>query len=341
MRIWLDFDNSPHPLLFAPIARRLQERGHTVLVTMRDNAQTLELTRERWPDAPVFGGPAPKGGARAKARAILRRAAGLHAWAKTTAPDAALSHNSYAQIIAAKRLGIPAITAMDYEHHPANHLAFRLADSVLLPAALDVARVRRQGARPRKTRFYPGLKEELYLADFQPDDELVTRLGVTLGGDRTLVVARPAPDLAIYHSFENPLFVACVTRVLRDPRTTVVVLLRHARQRGALRDLGPRCVLLEHAVDSRSLMSQADLMIGAGGTMTREAALLGVPTVSLFAGRRAAVDTWLEERGLMRALRDADELPAVEPQPRADRLADLHRRGGELVDYFCDAAIAA
>lgn len=340
MRVWLDFSNSPHPLLFAPVARRLQERGHTVLVTARDNAQTAELTRERWPDATLIGGPSPKG-RRAKARTMVQRILELRRWARAADPDVALSHNSYGQIVAARQLGIPVVTAMDFEHQPANHLAFRLARTVLLPAALERCGLDRQGATARKTRFYGGLKEELYLADFQPDAGLLGRLGVELGDGGKLVVARPAPDLAAYHSFENPLFARCVTHVLRDPRTTVVVLPRHAGQRAALAELGPRCIVAERAVDSRSLMSQADLMIGAGGTMTREAALLGVPTVSIFAGRRPAVDVWLERRGLLRMLRDVDDLPPVQRTPREDRLTDLHRRGRELVDEFCDAATSA
>jgi predicted glycosyltransferase len=233
---------------------------------------------------------------------------------------------------------------MDFEHQPANHLAFRLARTILLPAALRQSDMRRQGATRRKTQFYDGLKEELYLADFKPDPGALEELGVS-GSDGTLVVARPAPDLALYHSFENPLFIECVKTVLRDPRATVVVLPRHARQREALDELAlPRCIVAQSAIDSRSLMSQADLMIGAGGTMTREAALMGVPTFSLFAGRRPAVDDWLVDQGLMRLLHDAGDLPeldALGPRPGADRLDGLRERGRRLVDEFCDAALAA
>src|SRR5438128_2581616 len=127
MRIWIDLSNSPHPLLFGPIARRLEEAGHPVLITARDNAQTVELARERWSDIAVIGGVSPKG-RRAKAGAIWRRVTDLRRWAKTMLPDVALSHNSYAQVLAARTLRIPAVTAMDFEHQPANHIAFRLAD---------------------------------------------------------------------------------------------------------------------------------------------------------------------------------------------------------------------
>jgi predicted glycosyltransferase len=229
---------------------------------------------------------------------------------------------------------------MDFEHQPANHLAFRLARTILLPAALKPSGVRRQGAADGKTSYYTGLKEEIYLADFEPDGDLLERMGIHLSVDDMLVVARPAPDLAVYHSFENPLFVECVKRVLRDPRATVVVLPRHAGQREALADLGPRCVVATQAVDSRSLMSRANLMIGAGGTMTREAALLGVPTLSLFAGRRPLVDDWLLEQGFMRLLTDVSDLPELAPRPHADRLQGLRERGERLVEHFCDTVVA-
>jgi predicted glycosyltransferase len=337
MRVWIDLSNSPHPLLFAPVARRLERDGHTIVVTARDNAQTVELAQARWPDLTVIGGTSPKGRA-AKARHMSQRVSDLARWGADQRSDVALSHNSYGQIVAARRLGIPAITAMDFEHQPANHLAFRLARLVLLPAALEDSRVRRQGARNGKARFYPGLKEELYLADFEPDRGVLAELGVNGGEDDLLVVARPEPDRAAYHSFENPLFVECLHAVLRDPSVRVVVLPRRDDQRHAIEQLGlPRCVVAGRALDSRSLMSEADLMIGAGGTMTREAALMGVPTVSLFAGRRPAVDRWLETQGFMRVVTDARDLPPVVREPRGDRLAELRRRGDELVGHFCAA----
>ncbi len=337
MQVWIDLSNSPHPLLFAPIARRLETQGHAVLLTARDNAQTVQLARERWPEVEVIGGASPEG-RRAKAQAMSRRVAELRRWARSTRPHVAMSHNSYGQILAAWSLRIPTVTAMDFEHQPANHLAFRLARMVLLPAALQNSLVHRQGAVPRKTRFYPGLKEELYLADFEPDAGVFEKLGVKRDRDSTVVLARPAPDLALYHDFENPLFIDCVKEVLSEPKTTVLALPRHDAQRRALRDLGlSRCIVPERAVDSRSLMSQADLMIGAGGTMTREAALMGTPTVSLFAGQQPAVDRWLEEQGFMTVARSVSDLPVVQRQPGTDRLTHLRARGEELVEHFCAA----
>ena len=74
----------------------------------------------------------------------------LRRWARAERPDVALSYNSYAQILAARSLGIPAVTGMDYEHQPLNHVAFRAAQRILLPEAVPASVVRRQGRGPAR-----------------------------------------------------------------------------------------------------------------------------------------------------------------------------------------------
>jgi predicted glycosyltransferase len=340
MKVWIDLSNSPHPLLFSPIAERLETIGHEVAITVRDNAQTLELARERWNLAEVIGGPSP-GGRVAKARAILGRVGELTQWAREHRPDVALSHNSYAQIAAARRAGIRTVTAMDYEHQPANHLAFRLANTLLLPVAMATARIRCKGATRRKTRFYDGLKEEIYLGDFEPDEEMVTAIVGRRDPDDVLVVARTPPSGALYHRSDNPFFADVLCRVCSEPSVLCVVLARRPEQRRAIAALGLANVRLpDRALDARSLMHAADLVIGAGGTMTREAALLRVPTLSLFSGRRPAVDRWLEERGGLQHVDSLDDLPPVRPREHGPRdPAELRARGEKLVREFVGTVI--
>ena len=341
MKIWIDLANSPHPLLFAPITAQLEQLGHRVELTVRDSAQTLALARQRWPALDVVGGPSPPGKAR-KARAIASRVARLRAWARSRRPDLALGHNSYAQIAAARSLRIPVVTAMDYEYQPANHLAFRLADVVLLPAVLPLELVRAQGATPRKVSRYGGIKEEIYVADFDVDPDILAKIGVEPDPSCTVVVLRAPPEGATYHDFENPLYTALLDRLAGDPAVRCVVLARHAEQRRELERLrASNFVVPERAVDSRSLMYAADVMVGAGGTMTREAALLGTTTFSVFSGRTPFVDRWLESRGLLRRLATVDDLllrPRSTPRPP---LAQLRERGRALAAEFATTAAAA
>ena len=340
MRVWIDLSNSPHPLLFEPVARRMAELGHTTILTARDNAQTVELARQRWPEVTVIGGSTPRGRVN-KARTIARRVRALARWARAAAPDVALSHNSYAQAAAARLLRIPVVTAMDFEYQPANHLAFRLAHRILLPAPLDQAVVRGQGASPAKTIRYPGLKEELYLGDFEPDPTVLEKLGLSRTSMRRLVVARTPPDRALYHRFENSIFFDALHHVAAEDGTRCVILTRDAEQRSVIERQGiPNVVAPTTAIDSRALMYEADLVLGAGGTMTREAALLGVPTFSLFAGRAPAVDEWLVERGLLKRLEDVEQLDGALDQPSPRRtIADLKASSEPVVELFAQTTL--
>jgi predicted glycosyltransferase len=340
VKVWIDLSNSPHPLLFEPIASRLEEAGAEVAVTVRDHAQTGELARERWPEARVIGGPSPAGRA-AKARALADRALALARWARAGRPDVALSHNSYAQIVAARIAGVPAVTAMDFEHQPANHVAFRLARRILLPQALPAAAVTRQGARVAKVIRYPGLKEELTLASFTPDPAVVEQLGIERGNGTVLVVARTPPTGASYHRFENPLFWQSLRVLDRQRKVRCVVLARGTAEAERIERMGlANAVVPRRAIDSRSLLCEADLFIGAGGTMTREAALLGLPTLSAFAGRRPAVDAWLARQGALETLDSPAQVADVVPRPeRSPDLGRLRAGARAIEEVFVDATI--
>ena len=196
----------------------------------------MELARPRFPDLETIGGESP-GGRVGKASTLVGRVAALARWARSSRPELALSHNSYAQIVAARTLGIPSVTAMDFEHQPANHVAFRLARRVLLPEAMRSVDLRRFGLSPKRTRFYPGLKEEIYLADFSPDPAALVEAGVARNAGDVLVVCRTPPSRAAYHRFGNDLFAEVIQLAGRAPNVRLVVLARHPEQREALHTL--------------------------------------------------------------------------------------------------------
>jgi uncharacterized protein len=341
MKVWIDCSNSPHPLLFAPVARRLEAEGHEVLVTARDNAQTIELAIERWPAVDVIGGASPRARA-SKVATLGERILDLRRWAARARPDVALSHNSYAQIVAARSLRIPAVTAMDFEHQPANHVAFRLATTVLVPEVLPLNVIRQQGAGPAKVVRYPGLKEELYIGDFQPDRAILAKVGVD-PRPRIVAVARTPPTRAVYHSSANPLFEPALRTVCSQEGVVCVVLTRHPEQIAAIERLALRdCIVPGTAIDSRSLVYAADVMIAAGGTMTREAAIMGIPTWTMFAGKTPAVDVWLERQGALGRLVAPEQLAGLSPRrtdPRTPQ--ELCARGRALEEVFVQETLAA
>ena len=312
MRIWIDLANSPHVPFFRALIPEFVAHGHQVEITARDFAQTVELAVKAGLTPHVIGGHGG-GSITGKAGNLVGRAAALRKWARDRGFDLAISHNSYAQIAAAAALGIKAITLMDYEHQPANHLAFRLASRVIVPRAFPAEELRRFGASLRKVKRYDGTKEDAYLADFTVDPlfaATLRKLGVA--GEDVLVVARPPAREALYHRFENELFAELLTSLSARAEVKIILLPRSEAQREeyAARSLS-NVIMPREALDGANLVAAADLVISAGGTMNREAAALGVPAASIYAGKWAAIDEELVREGRLQRLGSRAEIEGL------------------------------
>lgn len=302
MRVWVDLTNSPHVLVLRPVIAALESDGAEVLVTARDFAQTLELC-ERFGIAHEPIGRHRGGRLGAKALGLASRSAALTRWARGRRLDLALGHGSNDVTVAAALLRIPCSTAFDYEWARVQHTVnCRLAQAVVVPEAIPPARLTRYGATAAKLHRYPGLKEEYYLADFEPDPAVLDELG--LDRSRPIAVVRTPPEVSLYHRFASPLFAAVLVRLRGEQ---VVVLPRTPEQRSELERVGG-FVMPERAIDAQSLVAFADLVISAGGTMNREAAALGTPVWTTFQGRLGAVDERLIAEGRLRMLERAGDV---------------------------------
>ena len=331
MRVWVDLTNSPHVLVMRPIVRVLEQRGAEVLVTARDFAQTLDLCERHGLACEPIG--RHRGGAlAAKGLGLISRSGALLRWARGRRIDVALGHGSNDVSVAARLLGIPSATAFDYEWAKVQHnVNCRLASAVVVPDAIPLERLRPYGTTPAKHRPYAGLKEEYYLADFEPSEAVLRELG--LDRDRPLVVVRTPPEVSLYHRFENPLFRQVLERLAADD-VQAVVLPRTPEQGDEVRRLGA-FVVPERAVDAQSLVAYADLVISAGGTMNREAVALGTPVYTTFEGRLGAVDERLLNEGRLRRLTDASEV-RVERREQHGELR-IRRDPRELVTLLLSA----
>jgi predicted glycosyltransferase len=319
VRVWIDLTNSPHVLVFRPLIRLLRERGAEVEVTAREYAQTLQLLELHGIDAEPIGRHGG-GSAFGKARTELARLGLLRRWARGRRFDLALAHGSHDLTLTARSLGIPSATTFDYEFAWLQHqLGCRAATRVVVPEAIPAERLARYGAKPPKLRRYPGLKEEYYLADFEPDTSAPGQVG--LDPARRLVVVRTPPEVSLYHRHGNPLFLEVLERLGRDERVHALVLPRTEEQRDRIRGFAlPSLLVPERAVDAQSLIAAADAVVSAGGTMNREAVALGVPVYTTFGGRLGAVDEQLIRDGRLRHLRNASELELDALPTRGERL---------------------
>ena len=306
MRVWIDITNSPHVLFFRPLLELLADDGHEVEVTARAYAQTLDLLELHGIPHQVVGPPHGGAGALGKARAMVGRLPALRRFARPRHFDLVLAHGSHEAMLVARSLGVPGATAHDYEFATLQHqLGLRAARRVVFPEAVPPERLARFGVRPPKLAQYPGLEEEYYLADFEPDPTVLE--GISAG--RIVVVVRTPPDASLYHRHGNPLFLHVLGRLGRDESVYAIVLPRTQAQRAAIQDLGlPSLHVPKRAVDAQSLVALADLVVSAGGTMNREAVALGTPVYTTFAGELGAVDKALIGEGRLRPLASPDDL---------------------------------
>jgi uncharacterized protein len=320
VKVWVDFTASAHPLVFRPLVERLHAQGHEVEITAREYAQTLQLIESHGMTATVIGHHGGRSSI-GKATQMRARLKALRAWARGRNFDLALAHGSHELTMTARRLGIPSSTTFDYEWAWLQHqLGCRAATRVVVPESIPPERLARYGATPPKLQQYPGLKEEYYLADFDPDPSVLTDWGIEPG--RVLVVLRPPPDVSLYHRHSNPLFPQTLEHVGTRDDVHAFVIPRTDEQRDYVRSLAlPSVIVPDGAVDAQSLIAFADLVVSAGGTMNREAAALGVPVYTTYGGRLGGVDEQLIREDRLRPLTD----------PRALELRKREHGSGDRV----------
>lgn len=341
LSIWIDLENSPHVLFFEPVIDELRRRGHAVVVTARRFCNTVPLARARGISAHAIG----RGHDTGRSRAIKRcfhvvRSLQLWRFARAQRFDVAASHGSRTQASAAAKLGIPAWAAMDYEHTYLRDLGG--VRCFMVPDIMPVEAFDRAGIPRAVIRRYDGIKEDVYLHGFRPAVDLRRLLRVA--EEDLLVVFRPSSENANYgtdshHAVERHL----LRRLAGQERVRMIVLPRTPHQRRRLRafETGDgKLQISAAALDGPSLIHASDLVVSGGGTMVREAAVLGVPAVSCFTGPLGAVDQFLarqERIRLIRRVEDADRVGTLvrnlTPAPRSNG-APLQ----QVVEAICTTA---
>lgn len=309
MNIWIDLANSPHVLFFGPIIKILEGRKHRLFITTRHFAETVPLADQYGLSHTITGRHGGKGMI-GKAFAVLQQTLNSIAYVRKKKIDLAVSHNSNTQALAARVLNIPMVTIMDYEYQPANHINFRLATKVIVPTFFSDEALRKYGASPQRVDKYDGIKEDVYLSDFRPDPNF--RQQLSMPDSKILITMRPPATGASYHRFENPLFDELFKYVISTPNTFVILLPRGADQRACYSSLTHKNLFVpDKPLDGPNLIYHSDLMISAGGTMNREASVLGTPVYTVFKGTLGNVDQHLIKAGKMVQIKGVADLPKI------------------------------
>jgi len=305
--VWIDIDNSPHVPFFLPIIEELEKQGVQLVLTARNIYQVRELLEFFHLPCKVIGRHYGKNKLLKVAGTFLR-ALELAPTAARSRPDLAISHGSRAQVLICKALGIPSLMMNDYEH--STRVGFLEPEWVLMPDIIPDGVMSRNTDRLLR---YPGLKEDVYVPRFTPDPSILTDLGIS--ADDLLVTLRPPATEANYHNPESEILFAETLRLLAaKPHVRAVALPRNARQSQKLRtdwsDLiaGGQMLVPVTPVNGLNLIWFSDLMVSGGGTMNREAAVLGVPVYSIFRGTIGAVDRYLVSQGRLILIETIDDV---------------------------------
>ena len=294
MKIWIDFINTPQVSFFEPLINELSEQGHEFVITCRDSANTVQLIQQRNWAHTVIGVKSEKSFFK-KILAFPWRVYSLFSFLRNIRVDIAICQSSFYLPITAKLLGIPSIYTNDNEHALGNIPSFLFATKIFVPENLALSKVIKQGARREKIVQYPGIKEGIYLWPNGFDIQGKRKNSTT---STRQIFIRPEPSTAEYYSgklnFLDPVLVALkkefeLTILVRDK-----IQLQHYTQSQFSGISVPA-----NTIPFESVAINCLLFIGAGGSMTREMALMGIPTISVYQGSLLEVDKLLIEKKLM------------------------------------------
>lgn len=331
MKVWFDLSNSPHINMFATMIRDL-EREHEVVITCRPLANTIDLLELHGFQYNVVG--VHYGGkTSAKIMGFPVRVLQLQSFLQRHRIDVAISQSSFHSPVVSRLLGVRSVYMNDNEHAMGNIPAFLCADKIMVPEFLRMDKLRRQYANPKKVVQYSGVKEGMYLWDL---DERLARRRARDGEDarpRTVYV-RPEPWTAQYYRGRRNFFddvLLCLSE-----HAPVVVLPRDREQAAHYADPKFNGIsVVTAALDIADIVPDCALFIGAGGTMTREMAVLGIPTISIYQDELLDVDKYLIEEGAFTHRPDLTSEEALEILNEASHRPprkELLKKGKEAYD---------
>jgi uncharacterized protein len=295
MNIWIDFINSPQVSFFDPLVEDLTKMGHRFTFTCRDSANTVQLLQQRGWEFEIIGERVEKTLVK-KAFSFPRRISKLRSFLKDKQIDSAICQSSFYLPLTASLLKIPSIYTNDNEHAIGNIPSFLFADKIFVPENLSLSKVKRQGASSQKTRHYPGIKEGIYL--WTKGCKIIqARKG---GPEETRrIYVRPEPQTAQYYKGKQNFLDEILIQLKDEFKVCILVRDENQRKHYSQPKFSGICVP-EKPLPFNEVAINCLLFIGAGGSMTREMSIMGIPTISVYQGELLAVDNFLIKEGYLK-----------------------------------------
>lgn len=330
--IWVDLDNSPHVPLFIPIIRELESRGNKVIITARDFAQTVELLKKTNLSFSVIGSHYGKNKF-LKVFGLFIRAFQLFRFIKKHKVNIAMNHGSRSQTITCWLLRIPVFCGLDYEHTESYIFSY-FATRLWVPEGISEEGIKAICSNKNKIFRYKGYKEEIYLKDFIPENEFRKNLGID--ENKILVILRPPATQANYHNVQSEkLLIGLINFLKTNPNVHTICLPRTKTQGRELRKyISEKFSIPDGVIDGMNVAFHSDLVISGGGTMNREAALLGTPVYSIFSGKLGSLDDYMQKNSLIKFIRGINDIMGIELKKKNEK--DKYIINKNLVNLLSD-----
>jgi predicted glycosyltransferase len=273
VKIWYDACTGKHVRYGAAVAKRLREAGHEVIFTTREHPDTVALARVVG-EKPIVIGKYRPATLHSRLEASANRIIQFSKLFRDNPPDVAISHQSVELCRTAFGLGIPIILTADTPHAKAvNKLTIPFATTLIVSEALPKRFLKKYC--PDSIIQFKGVDEVAWIKDLKPPK--------SSGFKKPLIVVREFETKAAYAHGT----VDCTSEIVKKlkPLGTVLLLKRY------------KAAGKKEFVDSARIVANADLVVSAGGTVAREAALQGVPSIVASELGRTYVNTYLARKG--------------------------------------------
>lgn len=293
MKIWIDISNSPHINLFNDLIHELTSNGHEIIVTSRPLSNTISLLNNKNIPHTSIG--------KHYGKSIFRKLIGfpvrvfqLYQFLRKKKINVAVSQSSFHSPITAWLLRIPSVYTNDNEHAAGNIQAFIFATTILIPEILSKNKKLIRFLNMNKVVHYPGLKEGIYLWRIQKK----THIKIDNKNKKTIYI-RPEPYAAQYYNGRIN-FLDDTIKQLQHEANIVILPRDHIQKKHYLQSEFYKIKVAESNMHVENIVNECDIFIGAGGSMTREMAILGIPTISVYQDNILEVDRYLIKNNIMK-----------------------------------------
>jgi predicted glycosyltransferase len=307
VKIWIDLINTPHPIFFKSLMKEFHQ-GHQTYITARDRSETVALARELGMAPKVIG----RDFSNRMVKALNHALRTIELFIRVPKFDVALAFGGSTSITVAKARIKPSVVFHDndlifIQATLAGRLETKImarANHIIIPSAFPVEVLTARGAKAKNIHQFDGYKEDVYIADYEPDPDFPSKLPFS-----NFVVLRPEALFAAYVTQTRSIVPELVNSLITN-NVNVVYLprieadLRHVEPLKDERHL----FVPKQALHGLDLCWYAQAVLTGSGTFAREAACLGTTAVSFFPERLLAVDQHLVNKGKMLHSRSIEEI---------------------------------